>query len=671
MEGKSQDQRYADLIKKRLRKAEELTDEVFERVEINRNLYKGILDVDDTYEWDYALVDNQMFPLIRNYIARTNPSMTKIRLEGREPGDLERRQINQDFVNWEIGELPIAELLTRGFYSAFLAGNAYFKTSWLHEKRVVMERNNIKYTMNPLKNRATLDFVKFNNLLIPNRNIPTIEGQPYVIELMQMSVGDMIKDNEIEETWDEDFIEWLREHGVSSRALNYEAEFVTDADENTTFKAPDGEKGNRTPEEMAFRSALVQMVCMYTIDGERYFVPLIDEEDRVVNVNRDNPYWLNQYPYLKLTTFPEDDEFYPMSVADAVGDTQITSTEVRNQLLTNIRSLNNNMWISGAPAATTPDYMFKQRPSGIIRVAGDTGQVVPIRPNDGTRSMLEVSRDLQAQFERTGGISSLYSSGAPSKAVNQTARGAQIIDSNIDTNVQMIMDLFGEQVLKKMGDHFLALNAQYVTEEQSFAITGKRGVRELHTISPELVSANFDVFTYPEAMIKQTPASRQASLQNFLTVLNTQVIPTGVQVDTIPVVEALIDSYPEMENIEDIVMSIDEKGARDIKSLERGQMPDIKVRDPHLDLIQIVSLHYEEFEPTYDEMVKGLFTDYVERHIRYLQSEADVQAMVQPPQPQVPGAEQVQQQLGTDNQGVIPETMGTPETQGYNLGVIA
>ena len=43
------DKRYADIITKRLNKARELTQEVFDRVELNRNLYKGILTVDDTY----------------------------------------------------------------------------------------------------------------------------------------------------------------------------------------------------------------------------------------------------------------------------------------------------------------------------------------------------------------------------------------------------------------------------------------------------------------------------------------------------------------------------------------------------------------------------------------------------------------------------------------------
>lgn len=660
------DKRYAEIVQQRYNKARELTQEVFDRVELNRNLYKGILLIDDTYEWDYSLVDQQVFPLIRNYIARSNPSMTKVRLEGRNPGDFEKRQVNQDFVNWEIGELNLTTLLTRAFYSNYLAGKAFFKTGWKYDPRVVVTRGDYSYEMRPLINRADLKFVRFNNILIPNRNIPNIQEQPYVLELMQLSPGEMIKDNESYgyEYWDEEFINWLRRNGVTSKALDYEAEFVQDSETIV--------KDKNSPEEMAFRAATFPVVCMHTQDGEVYYKPLAGETERIINKNRENPYWHGHYPYLDMTAFPEDDEFYSMSVVDAVGDTQIASTEVLNQTLTNIRSINNNMWIAGAPASTTPDYMFKQRPSGIIRVAGDPGQIVPVRPQDGTTSMLRVKQDLQTQFERTGGISSLYSSGAPSKSVNQTARGAQIIDANIETNIQMIMDLFGEQVLKPIGDHFVALNAQYVTEEQAFAITGKKGMRELINISPELVSASFDVYTYPEAMVKQTPASRQASLQNFLGVLNREVKPLGVEVDAIPVVEALVDSYPEMENVEDIVISVDEKGRRDIAMLERGQLPEIKVRDSHLELMQLAAIHFEDHQAEYAPEIVELFTTYTEKHMRFMQSAQEIQQLTAPVQPMAQGVDALTAQFG-GNPGneEIPDEMGTGATPGYNLGAIA
>lgn len=647
----SKDKKYAELVRHRYNKARELSQEVFDRVEINRNLYKGFLTLDDSYEWDYSLVDQQIFPLIRNYIARSNPSNTKVRLEARNPKDFEKRQVNQDFVNWEIGELSLTTLLTRAFFSNYVAGKAYFKTGWKYDPRIVVKNGKREFEMRPLINRADLKFVRFNNILIPNRNIPELNDQPFVLELMQMQVGDMIKDNETYgyEYWDKKFIAKLRKAGVTSKTLDYEAEFVQDAD---------------TKEEMAFRAATFPVICMHTSDGEVIYMP-VNGDDEIINKKRENPYWHGHYPYLDMTAFPEDDEFYSMSVVDATGDLQIASTEVLNQTLTNIRSINNNMWISGSPAASTPDYMFKQRPSGIIRVAGDPNQIVPIRPVDSTMSMLRVGQELNTKFEKAGGISSLYSSGAGSTQINQTARGAQIIDKNIESNVQMILDLFGEQVLKGLGDHFQQLNAQYVTEEQTFAVTGKKGVRSLVQIKPDQVSANFDVYTYSEAMVKQTPASRQASLQNLLGVINREVIPNGVTVDLVPLTENLIDSYPEMENIDDIVTSLDEKGDRDILMLERGQMPEVKVRDAHKELIQIVSIHFEDNQTRYNEKTVALFEKYVQKHIQFIQAASEIAAMANPTPP--PGALPTGAEVGG---GTLPENTGTGQPNPYNLGPI-
>ena len=652
----SKDKKYAEIVHQRINKAKELFEDVAERVEINRNLYKGYIDTSESYEWDYSLVDQQIFPLIRNYISRSNPSMTKVRLEARKPEDFEKRKINQSFVNWEINELPLTTLLTRAFFSNYVAGKAYFKTGWKYDPRVVVKNGDYEYEMRPLINRADMKFVRFNNILIPNRNIPSLKEQPYVIELLQLRVGDMIKDNETYgyEYWDKKFIEKLRKGGVQSKELDYEAQFVTDAD---------------TKDEMAFKAATFPAACMHTLEGDVLYTPLIGDTDIIINKNRENPYWHGHYPYIDMTAFPEDDEYFSMSVIDAVADNQIASTEVLNQTLTNIRSLNNNMWIVGAGQATTPDWMFKQRPSGIIRVAGDPNQVIPVRPQDGSMSMLRMKQELNSNFERTGGISSLYSSGsAATKAVNQTARGAQIIDQNIETNIRMIVDLFGEQVLKEMGDHFLSLNAQYVTEEQTFAVTGKKGVRELVAISPDQVSANFDVYTMPEQMIKQTPASRQASLQNFLQTVVPLSQQAGVMVDATPIVEALVDSYPEMENVEDIVVSVDEKADRDIAMLERGQMPDIKVRDPHMELMQAVSIHYEEAQMNYPLEIQMLFEQYIQKHLQYVQSEQELKEMAQLQVPQALSPNDIQAAMEAEAAAMAGQPTG--ELEQYNLGQI-
>lgn len=684
-----------DVIRRRLRKCQDLNKDAFDRVEINKNLYKGILNVDDNYEWDYSLVDPQIFPLVRNYLSRSNPSMSAIRLDVRHGADMETRQVNQDFINWEVGELMTTTLFYRMFFSAYLAGKGYCKTGWKYEKAVEVkemeaidskeeelidpdvdqeaatqekQREVRRKILRDITNRADAKFVRYNNILVPNRNIPSIYDQPYVIELVDKNIGEMLDENEaLEEKgekpyWDKKFLDMLRKSGVTSKLLEYEHDKATDSDAG---------------DEWTFRTASVPLACMHTQDGDLYYVPVKsmgsgvsteDYEDKIVNLDTVSPYWHGHYPFIEFAPFPEDDEYHCVALVDIVGDLQIASTEILNQTMTNIRQVNTDMWVAGSAAAQTPDWQFRKRPNGVIRVMGDASQIQQIRTQDNTRSATTMAENLNVKIEKAGGISSLYSSGAASQSINQTARGAQIIDQNIDTNMKMIIDLFGEQVLKKLGEHFLELNAQYVTEEQSFSVTGKRGVRELISIRPEEVSANFIVSVNSEKIQKQTPASRQASLQNTITVLqNIETQSQGdVQVNVTPMVEALIDATPELDNVENVIISVDEKSERDILMIERGQLPEIKVRDPHEDLIVAANVYFGDIEFLPPE-VAGVLEQYVEKHLKHIQAKQELAIMKQPqlPSPIDPGSMGAAMGFNPENS----QQQGLPAPT-YNLGSI-
>lgn len=684
-----------DVIRRKFQQCQTLNQDAFDRVEVNKNLYKGILNTDDNYEWDYSLVDPQVFPLVRNYLSRSNPTMSAIRLDIRHGADMEIRQVNQEFINWEVGELMTTSLFYRMFFSAYLAGKGYCKTGWKYEKAIEIkevrdvetgelpegvdeeaaqqaeQEETRRKILRDITNRADAQFVRYNNILVPNRNIPSIYDQPYIIELLDKNVGEMLDENEAltskgeKEYWKKSFIEELRKSGVTAKLLEYEHEKATDHD---------------AEDDWTFRTASVPMMCLHTKNGEVYYLPIErvsnkeneKGKDEIVNNDTMSPYWHGHYPFIEFAPFPEDDEYHSIALVDIVGDLQIAATEILNQTMTNIRQVNTDMWIAGSAASQTPDWQFRKRPDGIIRVMGDASQVQQIRTADNTRSATAFAENLGAKIEKAGGISSLYSSGVGAGQVNQTARGAQIIDQNIDTNMKMIIDLFGEQVLKKLGEHFLELNAQYVTEEQSFSVTGKRGVKELITISPEQVGANFIVSVNTEKIQKQTPASRQASLQNSITVLqNIETQSQGdVQVNVTPMVEALIDATPELETVENVITSIDEKSEKDISMIERGQLPEIKIRDQHEDLIVAANVYFGDIE-TLPPGVQQTLEQYVEKHLKHIQAQQELNIMKQPQLPPVPGMGGGGMP-GGDPGGFNPasaDQQGLP-SQGYNLGNI-
>lgn len=672
------DKNIPSVFRRRYQKCKELAQDVFPKVEVNKNLYKGLMTVDDTYEWDYSLVDPHVFPLVRNYLSRSNPTMSSIRLDVRRPEDVETRQVNQDFLNWEVGELMMTTLFYRMFFSAYIAGRGYIKTGWKYEKAIEIEEKDAegkvkrKKVLRDIVNRADAKFVPFTHILVPDRNEPDLQKQPYIIELLQQNVGEMLDENEaLKEAgekpyWNKKWLAKLKKSGVTSELLDYEMDKATDADGD---------------DEFAFRSASVALMCMHTANGEVFYMP-VKGDDTIVNDDTSNRYWHNHYPYIDFCPFPEDDEYFNLALVDVVGDLQIAATEVLNQTMTNIRQINNDMWVAGSAASQTPDWAFRKRPDGVIRVMGDASQIQQIRTQDNTRAAVVMAQELQNKIERTGGISSLYSSGAPGQSINQTARGAQIIDANIDTNMKMIIDLFGEQVLKKVGEHFLELNAQYVTEEQSFSVTGKRGVRSLITITPDKTTANFIVTVNSERLQKQTPASRQASLQNTITVL--QDIQTksqgAVEIDITGPVEALVDATPEMENVEDVIISIDEKSERDCKMISRGQVPTVKIRDAHEELVVAANVYFNPLE-AFPPEAQAALEKYVEQHLAFIKSQQEVTMMKQEAlmQTQMAAGQMTAAMGGGAAGGGAPapqfdpasaEQQGLPD-QGYNLGAIA
>jgi hypothetical protein len=663
--------KIAEIIDRRYQKIREFTDPIIEQKQLNRALYNQEYypELDET---DYALSDPYTFMVVRNYISRCNPAHTEVFLDPTNEFMYESKEVNQKFTNWELRELQMTMFYVRLLYSGFINGKAFFNTSWLYEPAVEINekgedgevvRNKI---MRNMVNRATASFTRFEDVFVPNQNIPRLRDQPYYLKHVNKTVGEMMEENEalleqgLEAYWDEKWLKDLKKKGVDKKILDYQMDFP---DESEISK-----------EEMALKSANVAMLCMHTQDGDVYYLPFEGGGNgvsrKIINKDTTNKYWHGHYPDADFSPFPEDDTFYPQALVDVFADLQIAASELLNLGLTNIRQGTFQMWIAGTPSAQTPDWMFRTRPDGIIRVVGDPTQIQPIRVVDNSRSTMNMAQEVGQRIEKGSGISSLYASGAGNQQVNQTARGAQILDQNIDTNVQMVRDNLSEQVVKVIAEDFMELNAQYVTEEQTFNVTGKMGLSELVKIAPEQVSANFNVSVNQEMLKKQTPASKQASIQNTSMILQNMSNQSqgALQIDMAPIAEALVHNTPEMENVSGIVVSVDEKGKRDIMMLERGQMPEIKVRDPHMELIQMVSVHFDEI--LVDESIAQLFEKYVEKHLKYIQSEQEIQAMSQPQIPGGMGAGGLEQaMMGGGGEQMGPDQAGV-EGQGYNLDTI-
>ncbi|MBC7237884.1 MAG: hypothetical protein H5T69_18735, partial [Chloroflexi bacterium] len=485
----TREERIAQIVRSRYNTLKSNQADLFDQVEVYHQMWRAAMTEDESYPWDYQLVDPVVFYLLRNVMSRLNPEHMKVNLEARNSRAQANRRVNQAVVNWELSEMNKTLVFYRFLFRGLLAGRAYLSTGWRYEPSVEVmagEGEGRRVILRDIVNRAEAKNVRFQDMFIPNRNIPDLDEQPYLIERVTVRFGDLLDDNETagREVWKKKYLDRIRKGNLFTTKIDYGVDL------------PEGDEavGELSKEEMFIRSQYVSLLRMQTKEGDVIWTP--EGEDWILNTEEGNPYWHGHYPYLSWTPFPEDDEFFSMGIVQPIADLQIAISSALNQFLTNVRKAGNPMWIAGRDANQTPDWMFINRPDGIIRVAGDVNQVRQVETRDTSQAILEARRELQTTFERTTSMSSLYLSGTvggSSPQINKTATGARIIDANIDVNLQMLVSLFGAQALSKLGEHFLELNAQFITEEQEIKITGEGGEIEYIRVRPEEITANFDV----------------------------------------------------------------------------------------------------------------------------------------------------------------------------------
>ena len=217
-------------------------------------------------------------------------------------------------------------------------------------------------------------------------------------------------------------------------------------------------------------------------------------------------------------------------------------------------------------------------------------------------------------------------SGGSSPQINKTATGARVVDANIDTNLQLLVSLFGAQALSKLGEHFLELNSQFITEEQEIKITGDGGKVEYPRVKPEEVTANFDVIVNPDTITKISPVVKQATLMNIKALADKEA---KVQLDTKPIWKALIDAFPEMDNVGDIVIDIQEQGEGDIQEMLKGQMPEVHYDDDHKGLMTVVQKFLLDSAQSLPDETLLLFQQYLDEHRKYIEADAALERRFQ------------------------------------------
>ena len=649
------DKKIAQLIQSRWSKLTGDYQEIFDRNATYTDMYRSILNFDDAYPWDYRLVDPAIFQLLRTMMARLNPDGARVDLFAKNSKVTEFREHNQKFLNWELSEMKKTLVFFNCIQRGLIGGRSYLSTGWLFEPAIKIQsdiKGKDEFIMRDIVNRATAKNIRFDDIVIPNRNLPFIDEQPYILEHQVLRYGDMLDDNKTregagkEDTWKK---AWLSK--IAKKKM-----FITEVDNGFDLLNDADAVRGITKEDQFLRNQYVGLIKMSTKDGEVFYT--FDEKgngEDILNEDTTNPFWHGHYPYLSFTPFPEDDEFYSQGIVQPLEDLEIALTSALNQYLTNARKAGNPMWVAGQSASQTPDWQFVNRPDGVVRVAGDANQIRKIDPTDTSNLMNNLRQNLSTLFEKSSSISSLYSSGVSSTSqINRTATGAKVIDANIDLNMQMLTSLFGAQILTEIGNHFLELNSQYVTEEQEVRVTGDKSGQFIK-LKPEETTANFDVVANPDTITKTSTVVRQAALLNLKSTMDAE---KTVQLDSKPIWKAIFASYPEVEEIdEDIIIDPQVQTDEIIGAIDREIEPVIDWNMNHKAIRKMLQVHVLSNQDTIDDEKLKMFAKTVDELTKWIDADKLVITMEQ-------------QAEALSNPAALPSGLGSPTGENGGLPMI-
>lgn len=662
--GSNTEKVIAEVIQNRYKKLTEDTQPIFDEVEIFHQMYRAFLNQDDTYPWDYNLVDPVVFQLLRSMMARLNPENFRVQLDARNSQALAYRDKNQAFLNWELEEMQKTLVFYRFLFRGLLAGRSYMSTGWkftpaLQIKTGEAGKKENTRIMRDIVNRAIAKNVRFQDILVPNQNNPELDEQPYVVERMMLNFGEMMDDNAAAEEagqdiiWKPDYIKKIKEKRMFDNKMDYMVDLPQDDD----VKGLDAKT-----DDIFIRSQYIAVLKMQTSSNEVYYVPE-HQKEWVLNEKCENPYWHGHYPYITFTPFPEDDDYYSMGIVQPVADLQIALSSALNQFLTSARKAGNPMWIKGKDAAGTPDWMFVSRPDGVITVAGDAEQIKQITSKDTSEVMIRARQELKTTLESTTSLSSLYSSGVSGGSgpqVNRTATGAKIIDANIDINMQMLVSLFGAMSLSVLGNHFMELNVQYLDEEQEFKLTGEETFQK---VAPAEVTANFNVIVNPDTITKVSPVIKQAQLLNLKATVDQE---KDIKLNKKPIWEGIVRSYPEL-NIapSDIFVDPEKEAMSAMESIMGGTIPKVKFDQDHKAIITIIQKEIATTEAEISDEQLKMFAEYLDEHRAYEEAAKPQNAITLiPPQPEMlpPDEAALMEQMGGQVTPPTNPTQALPQT---------
>lgn len=234
---------------------------------------------------------------------------------------------------------------------------------------------------------------------------------------------------------------------------------------------------------------------------------------KVLLSHRPFPFWHNQPPFVVCSTQPDLFRIPGISQVEKVAHLQDMLWEIQNQSISNLRLINNAIFMFPYDIEDVDLYDFEPGARWPIEdpqaVQMWTPSAIPAEVSQGREGLLK--GDLQ---NLAGGFP--FASGTDSQTVDQkTATGASLVSSLAQRSVNLAKQQV-TQAWGRVGEQRMRLNMQFVREPEVVPVVGLGGQDSIHIVEPMLLHGDFDFIAEPssDALMKQEDqAAAQALLQ--------------------------------------------------------------------------------------------------------------------------------------------------------------
>lgn len=566
--------KQADIVENRFYFARNNQINTFNNFARFKQHYKSKITDTQDYPWQNHLYDPQIFSIIRSSKSRLVGGVPAIQLQATTELSRTKTKQNQQIIDWEFNRPSFLKVYTRMVHSMLLYGKGIVMTGWnylpeLHVQEEDGEGNQIdsERKVRGEINHAEIKNIRITDWFVSNTNIPETQEQDWVMRRWYTTVATLRSINEAAGYEMYKNLDWIEKNAVTVMREDY--------GNNTNIYA------NKKDDPA---SAVIELLECWEKDKGIVTTKLRQSTDeRAILRMEDNPFDHGKYPFVDATCYPEDDEYFSMGMIEPLEDLQISLNNILNQYHDSADQVLNNMWLVGN--IQVQDWELTWRPNGIIHAVGqDLTQLRQIKPMDTTKTAEAMMQFNKGELQSASGVSAMEEVGMPGASV-RGASALQMAYNEIDQNLKFIQLNLEQGPIREIGEQFMYLNNQFLTEDQEIAITGTSR-NTVIKIKRDDISADFEVITIPDS---SKPKNQTTRLQQLSAILAMADKEQTVKIDKNPIYQEYLRTagLTDLDSIipNDMDTAIEENRIM----IEEKRDVDVNWNDDHMTHIQAIN----------------------------------------------------------------------------------